>query len=150
MQTNVDLFASQPAFPSTNSSDVDFFAAANPVVHSETKHPKSDQINVDTFDPFAAVPLNNFEGSDLFGAFTSHTDSVSTEPMPDPVNNLSGKSTESNPTPKKNNTFQVKSGIWADSLSRGIIDLNISARKLMFPNILIISILFRPQLYYHC
>lgn len=128
-QTNVDLFASQPAFPSTNSSDVDFFAAANPVVHSETKHPKSDQINVDTFDPFAAVPLNNFEGSDLFGAFTSHTDSVSTEPMPDPVNNLSGKSTESNPTPKKKNTFQVKSGIWADSLSRGIIDLNISAPK---------------------
>ncbi|KAI6702663.1 hypothetical protein NL676_011799 [Syzygium grande] len=34
----------------------------------------------------------------------------------------------SNPQPKKD-TFHVKSGIWADSLSRGLIDLNISAPK---------------------
>ena len=27
----------------------------------------------------------------------------------------------------------MKSGIWADSLSRGLIDLNISARKRIFP-----------------
>ncbi|XP_056161729.1 clathrin interactor EPSIN 1-like [Syzygium oleosum] len=34
----------------------------------------------------------------------------------------------SNPQPKKD-AFHVKSGIWADSLSRGLIDLNISAPK---------------------
>jgi len=34
------------------------------------------------------------------------------------------------PSAKKEN-FQVKSGIWADSLSRGLIDLNITARMFL-------------------
>ncbi|KAF8407131.1 hypothetical protein HHK36_006256 [Tetracentron sinense] len=131
---NVDLFASQPAFPSTFSSTVDFFSATDPVPQTETKSPKSDVINSNAVDPFAAVPLNSFDGSDLFGAFTSHTDPVSTEPLQNSANNgnisnVNQKSTtESKPQTKKG-TFQVKSGIWADSLSRGLIDLNISAPK---------------------
>ena len=32
----------------------------------------------------------------------------------------------------KKDGFQVKSGVWADSLSRGLIDLNISGRKFFF------------------
>ncbi|KAK9273891.1 hypothetical protein L1049_018703 [Liquidambar formosana] len=133
-QTQVDLFASQPAIASATSSTIDFFTAPDPVVQAETKSPKSVPINTETVDPFAAVPLNNFDGSDLFGAFTSHTDSVSQEPTQIPVNDgslndLNGKSSSVSKPPPKKDTFQVKSGIWADSLSRGLIDLNISAPK---------------------
>ena len=65
------------------------------------------------FDPFATVQLNAFEEPDAFGDFASHSDST-----PGNVD----------PSPRKE-TFQVKSGIWADSLSRGLIDLNLTARK---------------------
>lgn len=124
--TQVDLFASQSAA----SSSIDFFAAPDPVVQAETKSPpKLEPTNTNTIDPFAAVPLNNFDGSDLFGGFTSHTDPVSQEAAQNPINDFNGKSSvESKPMPKKD-AFQVKSGIWADTLSRGLIDLNISAPK---------------------
>ncbi|KAA8525190.1 hypothetical protein F0562_006946 [Nyssa sinensis] len=131
-QTTVDLFASQPVSSSAVSSPVDFFAASDPIVQPETKSSKSEPMNTNIVDPFASVPLTNFDGSDLFSAFTSHTDPISTEPAQNTDgghNNLNGKSSpESKPPPKKD-TFQVKSGIWADSLSRGLIDLNISAPK---------------------
>ncbi|PSR91762.1 Clathrin interactor EPSIN like [Actinidia chinensis var. chinensis] len=131
-QTTVDLFASQPASSSAVSSSMDFFAAPDPIGQPDNNSSKSDQMNANAVDPFAAVPLNSFDGSDLFGAFTSNANSVSTEPTTNPDgsnNNLNGKSSvESKPPPKKD-TFQVKSGIWADSLSRGLIDLNISAPK---------------------
>ena len=137
MQTTVDLFASQPASSSAVSSSMDYFAASDPIGQPDNNSSKSDQMNANAVDPFAAVPLNSFDGSDLFGAFTSNANSVSTEPTANPDgsnNNLNGKSSvESKPPPKKD-TFQVKSGIWADSLSRGLIDLNISARKLAFAN----------------
>uniref|UniRef100_A0A5B6ZVA4 Putative clathrin interactor EPSIN 1 isoform X1 n=1 Tax=Davidia involucrata TaxID=16924 RepID=A0A5B6ZVA4_DAVIN len=132
-QTTVNLFASQPVPSSVvSSSPVDFFATPDPIVQPEHKSSKSEPMNTNTVDPFAAVPMNNFDGSDLFGAFTSHTDSVSTEATQNPDgghNNLNGKSSAESKPPPKNDTFQVKSGIWADSLSRGLIDLNISAPK---------------------
>ncbi|KAF8400903.1 hypothetical protein HHK36_014206 [Tetracentron sinense] len=133
-QVTVDLFASQPASTSAFSSTVEFFAAPDPFQQNDAKPPKSEQINSNAIDPFAAVPLTSFDGSDLFGAFSSHTDPVSREPVQNSasggcLSNQNQKySTESKP-PCKKDTFQVKSGIWADSLSRGLIDLNISASK---------------------
>ena len=136
LQAKVDLFASQPASSSTVSSSFDFFTAPDPVMQQENKSSKSEPTNTNTVvDPFAAVPLNNFDGSDLFGAFTSPTDSVATEPTENPVgsnSNLNAKSSSESKTPSKKDGFQVSSGIWADSLSRGLIDLNISARKWFF------------------
>ena len=134
MQEQVDLFASQPAITPATSPTVDLFAATDPVVQPDTMAPKSDPPNANIFDPFAAVPLNNFDGSDIFSSFTSHSDSASKEPTQNPFNdgnlsNVSTKSSQDSKAPQKKDTFQVKSGIWADSLSRGIIDLNISARK---------------------
>ncbi|XP_052209550.1 clathrin interactor EPSIN 1 [Diospyros lotus] len=131
-KTMVDLFASQPASSPAASSTIDFFAAPEPVVQPGKIASIPDPVNANVVDPFAAVPLNNFDGSDLFGAFTSNTDLTSKEAtqIPDSSqNNLNAKSSvESKPPPKKD-TFQVKSGIWADTLSRGLIDLNISAPK---------------------
>ncbi|OVA08507.1 Epsin domain [Macleaya cordata] len=134
IQANVDLFAFQPASHSASSSTVDFFAAPEPVLQAETKSCETEPISSQTVDPFAGVSVNSFGGSDLFGAFTSHTDQLSTEPMLNPIKegsleNLDQKtSTESKPPPKKD-SFKVKSGIWADTLSCGLIDLNITAPK---------------------
>ncbi|XP_039118983.1 clathrin interactor EPSIN 1 [Dioscorea cayenensis subsp. rotundata] len=128
-QGNVDLFAGQPAFP----SNFDFFAASVPPSHSETNSSKPDSTNNNIFDPFAAVPLNNFEGSDPFGDFASHSDPVSKESSDKSMNNSNTldklSSVASSQLAPKKDTFQVKSGIWADSLSRGLIDLNITAPK---------------------
>ncbi|XP_031250297.1 clathrin interactor EPSIN 1 [Pistacia vera] len=133
-KTEVDLFASQPAVSSAVPSPVDFFATSEPVVQPPAKPSNSGPTNIDIVDPFATVPLNSFDGSDLFGAFTSNSESVSTEATQNPtsdssLNNLGGKSSSVSTTQTKKDAFQVKSGIWADSLSRGIIDLNISAPK---------------------
>lgn len=114
------------------SSSLDFFATPDPIVQRDKTSAKLEPTNTNAVDPFAVVPLNSFDGSDLFGAFTSNTDASSTEATKSSAgsdNNLNEKSSaESKPPPKKDN-FQVKSGIWADSLSRGLIDLNISAPK---------------------
>lgn len=117
---------------------MDFFAGPDPASTMQNRATKSNETST-VSDPFANVPLNNFEGSDPFGVFTSHT-----EPVP-AVSNQSSSIQGSNgnmkaayspetivPPPKKE--FQVKSGIWADSLSRGLIDLNITARKYHFYN----------------
>ncbi|XWS17669.1 hypothetical protein CRYUN_Cryun33cG0087500 [Craigia yunnanensis] len=133
-QEQVDLFASQPAVTPAASPNVDLFATTDPVVQPDTMAPKSEPANANIIDPFAAVLLNNFDGSDIFGSFTSHSDSASKEPTQNPINdgnlnNVSTNSSQDSKAPQKKDTFQVKSGIWADSLSRGIIDLNISAPK---------------------
>ncbi|XP_040997439.1 clathrin interactor EPSIN 1 [Juglans microcarpa x Juglans regia] len=132
-QTEVDLFASQPATASSVSSVVDPFAIPDPVVQPQIKASNPAPTDSNIIDPFAAVPLNNFDGSDFFGAFTSHSGSASSEPSQNDVNdrnnNLGGKSSADSSAPLKKDTFQVKSGIWSDSLSRGLIDLNISAPK---------------------
>lgn len=128
-QDEVDLFSSQP-IPSVTPT-VDLFSIPAPAVQPDSKSENSVPVNNSTFDPFASVPLNNFEGSDVFGDFTSQSDSVSSQPSTNAATDgsTSGKSVaDSNVSPKKD-AFQVKSGIWADSLSRGLIDLNISAPK---------------------
>ncbi|CAN4076820.1 unnamed protein product [Withania somnifera] len=132
----VNLFASQPA-PSAAAaaaaSTIDFFAAPDPVIQSDNRSSKPNQMNINVVDPFASVPLNTFDNSDPFGSFVSH------KPVPAPDENASNggshesrdkvnKSSVEAKTPPKD-TFQVRSGIWADSLSRGLIDLNISAPK---------------------
>ncbi|KAL0407731.1 UNVERIFIED_CONTAM: Clathrin interactor EPSIN 1 [Sesamum radiatum] len=126
--TNFDPFASQSS-PAV-STTMDFFAVPGPASQPDKKASKSDGTST-AVDPFAAVPLTNFDGSDPFGSFTSHTDpspTVSNKSFPSDGShgNTTGSSTETKPTPKKEG-FQVKSGIWADSLSRGLIDLNITA-----------------------
>ncbi|TYI71517.1 hypothetical protein E1A91_D08G301400v1 [Gossypium mustelinum] len=136
-QKQVDLFASQPAIVPAVSPTVDLFAATDPVVQPDIMVPKPDPTNASIIDPFATVPLSNFHSSsDIFGSFTHHSNSPWKEPTQTPINdvnlnnNMNTKpSQDIKPPQKKDAIFQVKSGIWADSLSRGIIDLNISARK---------------------
>lgn len=139
LQANVDLFASQPA-----SSTIDFFSAPDPVTtkvdepfasQHEVKPLQSDQTATKAVDPFAAVPMNNYDSSDFFSSFTSQTDSSPKESFPKSPCDVSPSSiNEKTQTPPKAGGFQVKSGIWADSLSRGLIDLNISARKSSSPS----------------
>lgn len=129
----MDLFSTQPTIPPVTPT-VDLFSIPEPVVQPESKSENSAPINNSTIDPFAAVPLNNFDGSDVFGEFTSQSDSVSSQPSSNIVTdgshgNMNGKSIADSKVSPKKDGFQVKSGIWADSLSRGLIDLNISARK---------------------
>ncbi|KAK6776662.1 hypothetical protein RDI58_027663 [Solanum bulbocastanum] len=130
---SVDLFASQPSSSPVASSTMEFFAAPDPVVQPNVKSSKPVQINTTMVDPFAAVPLNNFDNSDPFGAFVSPADpkSVPNESASSGGNQqtptkLDKSPLETKPSPKKD-SFQVSSGIWADSLSRGLIDLNIAA-----------------------
>ncbi|XP_057799723.1 clathrin interactor EPSIN 1 [Salvia miltiorrhiza] len=128
-QFDVDLFASQLAPTPAVSTTMDFFAAPNSASQIDSKASKSDETS-NISDPFANVPLNNFDSSDPFGVFTSHTDpsSVQSSSNQGSNSNMKGASPETfAPPPKKE--FQVKSGIWADSLSRGLIDLNITAPK---------------------
>lgn len=142
MQGEVDLFASQPAASFAVPAPVDLFAAPAPVVQPEPKASKSEPMPANIVDPFAAVPLYSSNESDLFGAFTSDSNSRSTETLQNTtsdssLNNLGGESSAMTVPVTKKDNFQVKSGIWADSLSRGLIDLNISARKYIFPITLI-------------
>ncbi|KAB2619532.1 clathrin interactor EPSIN 1-like [Pyrus ussuriensis x Pyrus communis] len=129
----VDLFASQPIISPPATSTVDLFATPDPVIQPETKSTNAAPTNTNIVDPFATVPLNNFDGSDIMGALASHSDSAASEPSQSSVNdgshnNLGKQSLADSKTPPKKD-FQVKSGVWADSLSRGLIDLNISAPK---------------------
>ncbi|KAK8547384.1 hypothetical protein V6N13_098094 [Hibiscus sabdariffa] len=136
IKEQVDLFASQPSITPAASPTVDLFSTADPVVQPAMAA-NIEPVNANIVDPFAAVPLNNFDGSDIFGSFTTHTDSASAskEPKQNPtandenLNNTSTKLSQDSKASQKKDGFQVKSGIWADSLSRGIIDLNISAPK---------------------
>lgn len=132
LQSNVDLFASQPA-PSAVSATIDFFAAPNPPSQIAINASKVDQTSSNVVDPFANVPLQNFDVSDTFGSFSSSTDSMSTisnqsSSIQGSTGSTKGASFETK-APQHKDPFQVKSGIWADSLSRGLIDLNIAARK---------------------
>ncbi|XP_068652462.1 clathrin interactor EPSIN 1-like [Aristolochia californica] len=126
-QASVDLFAQQSA-PPAFSSPIDLFTAPTPSVSIENKPPQPEAANPGAFDPFAAVPLNNFDGLDVFGDFTSSTEPTQNSTDGDLKSSDQKTSTKSKTQPKKE-AFQVKSGIWADSLSRGLIDLNISVPK---------------------
>ncbi|KAJ3670936.1 hypothetical protein LUZ60_008362 [Juncus effusus] len=104
-KTETDLF-----------SDANFQSASS---NSETKiQSKMEDLFAnkpsEMFDPFASVPFNNFDQTSQneseFGSFNSVNESLK------------------EPEIKRDN-LQVKSGIWADSLSRGLIDLNITTPK---------------------
>lgn len=130
MQANVDLFASQPA-PAV-STTMDFVAVPDPVPQLDDNAYKPDTTS-NSFDPFAAIPMSNFDGLNPLGELTSHTDpSLIASDENSPTNGSHAQTNDSsvgtNPPPKKE-AFQVKSGVWADTLSRGLIDLNITARK---------------------
>ncbi|XP_076958887.1 clathrin interactor EPSIN 1-like isoform X1 [Bidens hawaiensis] len=129
-ENKVDLFASAPASFAA-SSTVDFFAVPEQVVEPEVKPLESKTTSTQTVDPFAAVPLTNFDNPDFFGSFSSNAGSVPTEPTQSFMDS-SGLNTQNSKTaapPLKKDGFQVKSGVWADSLSRGLIDLNITGPK---------------------
>ncbi|CAA0402063.1 ENTH domain [Arabidopsis suecica] len=138
-QKQVDLFsASEPSVTvSSAPPTVDLFASSESVVSPEAKISTPESMATPNIvDPFAAVPMDNFDGSDPFGAFTSHSASVSTGPQAPSVHGSATNTTsplsfaDSKPQHlQKKDPFQVKSGIWADSLSRGLIDLNITAPK---------------------
>ncbi|XP_074580909.1 clathrin interactor EPSIN 1-like [Curcuma longa] len=55
-QGNMDLFASQPAFPASFPSNVDLFGVPDTSLESEEK--SSTTITDESFDPFAAFPIN--------------------------------------------------------------------------------------------
>lgn len=134
MQTEVDLFSSIPVQTPPVPATVDLFLNPDPVVLPETNPTNAVPTNTSAVDPFAAVPLNNFDGSDPFGSFTisNPVSAVSSQNETEVtgLGELSAKpSVGASPQPAKKDSFQVKSGVWADSLSRGLIDLNISARK---------------------
>ncbi|CAA0821303.1 Clathrin interactor EPSIN 1 [Striga hermonthica] len=127
--TNIDLFANQPtsAVPST----VDFFSVPKPVNQLDNEPSKPDKIT-NALDPFAPVPNNEFDKPTSLGPITSQMDPLSTVSDKNPPNDesrreISESLPEAKSPPKK--AFQVKSGIWADSLTRGLIDLNITAPK---------------------
>lgn len=128
-QETVDLFDNPPAsFP----SKVDLFSESDSAPAITTEPSKSVSANSESFDPFAQVPLNNFEDPDIYGAFTSSSDTSKPEPLKGSENgnhNTSSQPASTACNPPKKDTFQIKSGIWADSLSRGLIDLNITAPK---------------------
>ncbi|XP_062226611.1 clathrin interactor EPSIN 1-like [Phragmites australis] len=68
-----------------------------------------------------------------FGAFVSNTVEAAKDPFDLSSSSSLGRADQTllaapKPNTKKEN-FQVKSGIWADSLSRGLIDLNITGPK---------------------
>ncbi|CAL9076606.1 unnamed protein product [Musa acuminata var. zebrina] len=114
-----DPFAAIPINSFDGSDPFGTFAYAKPV----TTEPAQNYTN---------TTKNNLDEDSAFGDFTSHTEQTLPEPSQHSskgsLNNLKTPLTVSAPAARKDN-FQVKSGVWADCLSRGLIDLNISAPK---------------------
>ncbi|KAI4376281.1 hypothetical protein MLD38_014062 [Melastoma candidum] len=101
-QNEGDHFASKQPVPPAASSAFDFFSAPDPVIQPQTQDVKPAPVSQRPSE----IPTVD-----------SMTSSMKNETLKSSV-----------PQQKKDG-FQVKSGIWADSLSRGLIDLNISAPK---------------------
>jgi epsin len=123
-----------------NSSDTDPFAAialrSFDGSHSSGAFSSSTGSAVTEITHDSPGTKKNYDSSPLevlnIGAFTSHKDShaaSATESMSKSLTELKQASMSASKPAAKKETFQVKSGIWADSLSRGLIDLNITARK---------------------
>ncbi|XP_078431936.1 ENTH/VHS family protein [Wolffia australiana] len=116
-QDPIDLFGNQTAAVASSSSTIDLFGGADfSMPAGKPTVPPAVQAFSAPADPFASVPLTTFEEADAFGDFTSNTVPLAT-------------TLGSGEPPLKKDPFQVKSGIWADSLSRGLIDLNLAAPK---------------------
>lgn len=72
-----------------------------------------------------------------FGAFASHEGSRTASVTKSMNESLAKQKQDSVPASKpavKKETFRGKSSIWADSLSRGLIDLNLAAPKMVDPS----------------
>jgi epsin len=95
-------------------------------------------------DPFDLSSSTNVRKTSLaapktdvsdFGPFVSRTERTTKDPFDLSSSSNIGRADQTllaAPKPDtKNGNFQVKSGIWADSLSRGLIDLNITARMFL-------------------
>jgi len=128
----------QPSFPTLFSSDAEFSVRDTPSKYSQGKPPVSENSSKESFDPFAAIVQRNKSSGCIptgelnFGAFTSHKESRAlsvTGSMNKSLAELKHASMSASKLAVKKETFQVKSGIWADSLSRGLIDLNIADPK---------------------
>lgn len=92
-QGNIDLFASQPAFPASFPSNVDLFGV--PDTSLESEEISSATITDESFDPFAAFPINiltlessqsstrnsyhNLEEDFSFHSVMSHIEETNTE-----------------------------------------------------------------------
>ncbi|KAG6504122.1 hypothetical protein ZIOFF_036452 [Zingiber officinale] len=153
-----DLFDSQQEAPVAFDPTADPFAAPGPAIPSETKSPEQpDTKSFDPFaaipinnfndsDPFGTFASHgepvtmqssqsspnsgksNLDEDSIFGEFTSHNEQTTRESSRSNISNLKTPLTSLASTAMKDN-FQVKSGVWSDCLSRGLIDLNISAPK---------------------
>ncbi|XP_025816202.1 clathrin interactor EPSIN 1-like isoform X2 [Panicum hallii] len=152
-----DLF--QPSFVTSFPSYTEFSVHNTPSKSKKNSHQHSSAADFDPFaaipvktldesDSFSAFSSNTASGqtktesvkcSDRspfeelnFGAFTSHRESprtIATKLMNKSPTKLEPASMSESKSDVKKGAFQVKSGIWADSLSRGLIDLNITASK---------------------
>ncbi|KAK3165383.1 hypothetical protein QOZ80_1AG0032480 [Eleusine coracana subsp. coracana] len=120
-QENIDLFAGRSSFAGSVISDTEFFVRGS--VPTEPKQNPPRGIKSSEHSP--SEKLNS-------GAFTSQTESPTASAMK-PINKsptkLEPPSTSATKSDVKEGSFQVKSGIWADSLSRGLINLNIASPK---------------------
>ncbi|CAM0882810.1 unnamed protein product [Alopecurus aequalis] len=149
----------QPSFATLFPSDTKFSVHDTPSKSSQGNPPAPENSSNTAFDPFAVIAPTSFDGSDSFGAFsgsthdspganksshsspleelhfgafTSHKEAhakSATESKNRSLTELKQASMSASKPALKKETFQVKSGIWADSLSRGLIDLNIAAPK---------------------
>lgn len=108
-----------------------------PPTHSSTGNFSTTGQNLQAASDFGAFVSNNEEAAkDPFDL--SSTVNVGKTPLAAPKTDASDfgafvsspEDAAPKPSSKKEN-FQVKSGIWADSLSRGLIDLNITARMFL-------------------
>jgi len=147
----------QPSFVTSFPSYTEFSVHDTPTKSKNPSHQHSSAADFDPFaaiplktfdesDSFSAFSSNMVSGqtktesvkcSDRspleelnFDAFTSHTVSprtIATKLMNKSPTKLEPASMSESKSDVKKGAFQVKSGIWADSLSRGLIDLNITA-----------------------
>ncbi|KAM0874390.1 hypothetical protein ACQ4PT_037465 [Festuca glaucescens] len=108
-----------------NSGASDSFGAFSSSTGSSVAEPTHDSPGTKKSSDYS--PLEKLD----FGAFTSHKElhASATESMNKSLANLKQDSMSASKPAVKKESFQVKSGIWADSLSRGLIDLNIAAPK---------------------
>jgi epsin len=135
-------------------------SSAPPPVHSSAGNISASSQNLDAASDFGAFESNtkgapkhpfdfsssgNFgiatplaapktDASD-FGAFVANTEEAAKDPFDFSSSINNGRAGQTPLAAPKSNTkkenVQVKSSIWADSLSRGLIDLNITGRKLL-------------------
>lgn len=120
--TAFDPFA---AIALRNSGASDSFGAFSSSTGSSVAEPTHDFPGTKKSSDYS--PLEKLD----FGAFPSHKElhGSATESMNKSLANLKQASMSASKPAVKKESFQVKSGIWADSLSRGLIDLNIAAPK---------------------